>query len=105
MKALLCLLPGLLLAVERGEEIRLWPKGAPGSEGITAEEKFTPSKAAKFAKLPGNFTGQFVELLSRRSDYFLTSEKYFATVRTKGRASGGVATSPFRICSLGWATP
>ena len=26
------------LAVERGEEIRLWPKDAPGSEGQTAQE-------------------------------------------------------------------
>ena len=56
MRILLCLLPCLLLAVDRGEEIRLWPHGAPGSEGISAKEAFTPSKAEKFAKLPGNFT-------------------------------------------------
>jgi endo-1,4-beta-xylanase len=48
--------PLLLSAAERGEEIRLWPNGAPGSEGITAQEVSTPSRAAKYAKLPGNFT-------------------------------------------------
>ena len=48
--------PSLMLAAERGEEIRLWPGGAPGSEGVTAAEVSTPSKDAKFAKLPGNFT-------------------------------------------------
>jgi endo-1,4-beta-xylanase len=45
-----------LLAAERGEEIRLWPNGAPGSEGITAQEVSTPSRAARYSKLPGNFT-------------------------------------------------
>src|SRR5207247_2327739 len=29
---------GLALAVERGEEVRLWPNGAPGSEGESAPE-------------------------------------------------------------------
>ena len=33
--------------------------------------------------------------------YFLTSEKYLATVRTNGLASSGTATSPFRISALG----
>ncbi len=56
MKMLCLLVPALLMAMERGEEIKLWPQGAPGSEGITAAEKSTPSKAAKYAKLPGNFT-------------------------------------------------
>ncbi len=46
----------LLSAAERGEEIRLWAKGAPGSEGITAAEVSTPSRAAKYSKWPGNFT-------------------------------------------------
>ncbi|MDE3195886.1 MAG: alpha/beta hydrolase [Acidobacteriota bacterium] len=47
--------PGLR-AAERGDEIRLWPNGAPGSEGITEAEISKPSAAAKNAKLPGNFT-------------------------------------------------
>ena len=48
--------PLFLFAAERGEEIRLWPNGAPGSEGITAPEVSTPSRAAKYSKWPGNFT-------------------------------------------------
>jgi len=48
-------MPALLLAAalgaERGEEVRLWPKGAPGSEGVTAPEVFKGD-----ARLPGNFT-------------------------------------------------
>ena len=47
---------GLLLAAERGEEIRLWPGGAPGSEGVTAAEVSKPSVSSKYGKLPGNFT-------------------------------------------------
>jgi endo-1,4-beta-xylanase len=39
------------LAAERGEEIRLWPNGAPGSEGETAAEVFKGD-----ARLPANFT-------------------------------------------------
>ena len=39
------------LAAERGEEIRLWPNGAPGSEGETAAEVFKGD-----ARLPSNFT-------------------------------------------------
>jgi acetyl esterase/lipase len=45
-----------LSAAERGEEIRLWSNGAPGSEGVTAEEVSKPSVNAKYGKLPGNFT-------------------------------------------------
>jgi endo-1,4-beta-xylanase len=41
---------------DRGEEIRLWPNGAPGSEGITAEEVSKPSVRSEYQKLPGNFT-------------------------------------------------
>lgn len=44
---------GLAFAVERGEEIRLWPQGAPGSEGETASEVFQPSDNPK---LPNKFT-------------------------------------------------
>ena len=40
-------------AIDRGEEIRLWAKGAPGSENVTAAEVFTPSANPK---LPKNFT-------------------------------------------------
>ena len=45
---LLC--AGAAMAAERGEEIRLWPNGAPGSEG--AKEVFEPGNA----KLPSRFT-------------------------------------------------
>ncbi len=41
---------------QRGEEIKLWPNGAPGSEGITAPEVSKPSVAPQNSKLPGNFT-------------------------------------------------
>lgn len=44
------------LAAERGQEVRLWPNGAPGSEGITAPEVSKPSVNAKYGSLPGNFT-------------------------------------------------
>jgi acetyl esterase/lipase len=47
------LLSGLTFAVERGEEIRLWAKGAPGSEGETASEV---SQASDNPKLPKRFT-------------------------------------------------
>src|SRR5690349_7532488 len=39
-------------AIERGQEIKLWPGGAPGSEGVTDKEVFTPSDNPK---LPRNF--------------------------------------------------
>jgi acetyl esterase/lipase len=41
---------------QRGEEIKLWPNGAPGSEGITSSEVSKPSVAPQYGKLPGNFT-------------------------------------------------
>ncbi len=41
------------LAAERGEEIRLWPNGAPGSVGETAPEV---SEASADPKLPKRFT-------------------------------------------------
>lgn len=44
---------GVAVAVERGEEIRLWPGGAPGSEGETAAEVF---EAGANPKLPKRFT-------------------------------------------------
>jgi len=44
------------LAAERGEEIKLWANGAPGSEGITAPEVSKPSADPKNAKLPGDIS-------------------------------------------------
>jgi acetyl esterase/lipase len=41
---------------ERGQEIKLWPTGAPGSEGITATEVSKPSTKPLNSTLPGNFT-------------------------------------------------
>jgi acetyl esterase/lipase len=49
-------LAGAALAAGRGEEIRLWPGGAPGSEGVTAAEVSKPSTDPKYAGLPANFT-------------------------------------------------
>ena len=50
------LLAALAVCAERGEEIKLWPKGAPGSEGITSEEVSKPSTNPKYSGLPSNFT-------------------------------------------------
>lgn len=50
------LFAGIALAADRGEEIKLWPNGAPGSEGITAAEVSKPSTSPKYSGLPGNFT-------------------------------------------------
>ena len=47
------LLAAVIFATERGEEIRLWPNGAPGSEGETAPEVF---QASDNPKLPKRFT-------------------------------------------------
>lgn len=41
---------GVAVAVERGEEIRLWPGGAPGSEGETAAEVFEAGANPKLQK-------------------------------------------------------
>ena len=49
----LVLFSSLTLAIERGEEFRLWPNGAPGSEGETAPEVF---QASDNPKLPKRFT-------------------------------------------------
>ena len=50
--ALLCLSTAAL-AIDRGEEVRLWPNGAPGSEGENAAEVF---QASDNPKLPKRFT-------------------------------------------------
>src|ERR1700722_12167686 len=47
---------GISLAADRGEEIKLWPKGAPGSEGITEAEVSKPSTNPKYNGWPSNFT-------------------------------------------------
>jgi acetyl esterase/lipase len=44
------------VAATRGEEIKLWPGGAPGSEGVTAQEVSKPSTNPKYPGLPSNFT-------------------------------------------------
>src|SRR5450755_1107093 len=45
-----------IAAAQRGQEIRLWTNGAPGSEGITAAEVSKPSTNPKYSGLPANFT-------------------------------------------------
>jgi acetyl esterase/lipase len=50
VSALLC---ASAFGVERGEEIRLWPNGAPGSDGETASEVF---ELGADQKLPKRFT-------------------------------------------------
>lgn len=50
------LLVGLVAGGALAQEIKLWPSGAPGSEGITAAEVSTPAKDPKYAGRPGNFT-------------------------------------------------
>jgi acetyl esterase/lipase len=49
----LVLVCGYAAAIERGEEVRLWANGAPGSEGETAAEVF---ESAPNSKLPKKFT-------------------------------------------------
>jgi acetyl esterase/lipase len=51
-----CLSAPFAIAAERGEEIKLWPGGAPGSEEITTAEVSKPSASPKNSQLPGNFT-------------------------------------------------
>jgi acetyl esterase/lipase len=41
-------------AVERAFEIKLWPHGAPGSEGLTTPDVTKPSAAPQNSKLPGD---------------------------------------------------
>ena len=49
----LVLVCGCACAIERGDEVRLWPNGAPGSQGETASEVF---ESAANSKLPKRFT-------------------------------------------------
>jgi 6-phosphogluconolactonase len=41
---------------DRAAEIRLWPNGAPGSEGITVAEVSRPSNTPKYQGLAANYT-------------------------------------------------
>jgi endo-1,4-beta-xylanase len=50
------LFAGLAFSVERGQEIRLWPNGAPGSEGITTAEESKPSTNPKYSGWASNYT-------------------------------------------------
>src|SRR5229473_4255386 len=50
------LFAAIAVPAERGEEIKLWPNGAPGSEGITAPEVSKPSTNPKYTGWPSNFT-------------------------------------------------
>jgi acetyl esterase/lipase len=50
------LLTGAALAAGRGEEIKLWSNGAPGSEGVTAAEVSKPSTNPKYEGLAASFT-------------------------------------------------
>jgi len=59
LKLLICgcfLVTGLAVSAERGEEIKLWPNGAPGSEGVTAPEVSKPSTNSKYSAWPGDIT-------------------------------------------------
>ena len=49
----ICLLSSLAFAIDRGQEIPLWPNGAPGSQGVTAPDVSEPSGNPK---LPKRFT-------------------------------------------------
>ena len=53
---LLVLFTAFVSGAQRGEEIKLWPKGAPGSEGITAPEVSKPSANAKYDGWASNYT-------------------------------------------------
>ena len=75
---------GLALAAERGEEIRLWQNGAPGSEGMAAAEVSKPSINAKYGRLAGNFT-----VTHRPSIFVFLPRKEIATRASMIVAPGG----------------
>ena len=57
MKLLLCFAPAALaLCATRGEEIKLWAGGAPGSENVRIPEVSEASKTPKYQGLPARFT-------------------------------------------------
>lgn len=47
---------GFAFSAERGQEIKLWPNGAPGSDGVTAPEVSKPSTNPKYNGWPSNYT-------------------------------------------------
>src|SRR5260370_12878350 len=59
MSKLICtsfLFAAIAVSAERGEEIKPWRNGAPGSEGLTAPEVSKPSTNPKYSGWPSNFT-------------------------------------------------
>ena len=80
-------------AIDRGEEVRLWPNGAPGSEHETAAEVFT---ASPNSKLPRNFT-----VVHYPSVYVFLPEKGKATGMAMVIAPGG-GHSQLVIDKEGW---
>lgn len=52
----ICLLSPTIWSAERGEEIKLWPKGAPGYQGLTAAEVSKPSTNPKYNGWASNYT-------------------------------------------------
>jgi acetyl esterase/lipase len=54
--ASICLSSSAIWSAERGEEIKLWPKGAPGSEAVTAAEVSKPSTNPKYSGWASNYT-------------------------------------------------
>jgi acetyl esterase/lipase len=46
----------LCWCADRGQEVKLWPNGAPGSEGISAAEVSKPSTNPKYPGMPASFT-------------------------------------------------
>lgn len=50
------LMAGSVWAAEQGQEIHLWPNGAPGSDAPAPPEVSRPSVNPKYGTLPGNFT-------------------------------------------------
>src|SRR5260370_22124771 len=49
------LFAAIAFSAERGEEIKPWRNGAPGSEGLTAPEVSKPSTNPKYSGWPSNF--------------------------------------------------
>ena len=80
-------------AIDRGDEVRLWAKGAPGSENETAPEVFTPSANPK---LPKNFT-----VVHYPSIYVFLPSKEKATGMAMVIAPGG-GHSQLVIDKEGW---
>jgi acetyl esterase/lipase len=50
------LVAALSLAADRAQEVKLWPNGAPGFEGLNAEEVSKPSTNPKYQGLAASYT-------------------------------------------------